>query len=427
MNSDVKKGYYPSLPEELLLNVTPNRCKGCCDDDTQKLISDDSRLSSTTTEDFTKTIIDKASSVGRSIGSALAIPGSVGSRSRSKSRSSPGITTTKSGKEIKQFTTLTIGSLDLGLSGKDCPDQGNIEDEISKQIQPMPDVFFIQNRNKNSKRIFSENNYIELKANKIGEKFVSMYYKTYSAEAVKGQAGIIIYKTPKFNVANIQLNSKSYIKDVIDFLKESTKGSLEEKLKVFNETSEKIKKQQQKIEGLIKSIKNISNDTDTKKQKEEKRAKISDLKKNINEEKETLKKESGLKHDQKTFEYISNNTANIGVIIGNFHDIIDTNKNVINQIAKEVFDSLKNKNKNEVSHLFQIQNISLVKTKSNTQESDILSVKGQPQLTKNAKEYIKKYYEQIKKFFTDNGYVIKSNDFMYKKGILKNRTSRHYY
>ena len=277
MNSDVSKqdassGATVVLPEPLLIDPRPDRCKGCCDDDTTQLNKDDS--SSPSTEVLTSTIKSTASYVGDKIADTI-LPGSVGSssssRSRSKSKSSPVITKTKSRKEIKQFTTLTIGSLDLGLSGKDCPKQS----ELENKIQSMPDVFFIQNRNKNSKRIFSDTRYkYETNANNIGQKFVSMYFNRNSAVAVQNQAGIIIYKAPGFNIANIQLNSKSYIDDIKKFLKESTKDSLEKKLKVFNETPEKIKKQREKIDELLTSINKISrelkniNDTDTKEQKE---------------------------------------------------------------------------------------------------------------------------------------------------------------
>ena len=430
-NPDLSKGFFPSLPEEILVDPRPDRCKGCCDDETKQLISDDSRLSSTTTErikDLTKTIKKTASSVGDKIADAI-IPGSVGSSKGKSSKKSSGTTKTKSGKKIKQFTTLTIGSLDLGISGKDCPEHNKIEDEIYKRVELMPDVFFIQNRNEKHGRIFNTHYKNEFNANKTGQKFVSMYSNRIldstssqdSAEAIKDQAGIIIYKAPKFKVANIQFNSSSHISDIKEFLKKSTKESLDKKLKAYTEVPKEIKNQEKELKKLISSLMDAKEDKN-----EDLRKKINnqiiEKRKEIKEITDKLEAEIGLKHDKDIYNYIKNPKNNIGVIIGNFHDIIFENpkfrKNIINKIAKEVFDYVKQytPTKSEVEHLFN--NVISSEKVVNKEKVKELSVNGdQPQLTDSAKKYIEKYYEQIKKFFKDNNYAIKDNSLMYKQNI----------
>ena len=113
-NGDVSKGFgvLPTLPKELLVDVTKKDCKGCCDGDkTQQSNSSDSGIGTETERES----IERKKREESDESFVDTLTSSSGSSSGRSGRS--GSARTKSGKTIKDYKSLTIGSLDLGTSG----------------------------------------------------------------------------------------------------------------------------------------------------------------------------------------------------------------------------------------------------------------------------------------------------------------------
>ena len=252
-------GALAALPEELLVDVTTKDCKGCCDGDdkTQKFSSSDSGIGTeTTTERETRekrgeSFLDRLTSSSGSSGRS----GSSGSSSGSRSS---GTFRTQSGKTIKDYKSLTIGSLDLGTSGKDCPEQDKIEEKI-RNIMPKPDIFFIQNK-KGNKRIFNEIYTNEFNAKDDKGPQVSVYSnryldgtsKTKTASASNPpQSGILYFTNDKYTIANIQLNSEVYKDGIKDILKTSTKEGLTKYNDDFTKYEKELKQKNKGIQTYI--------------------------------------------------------------------------------------------------------------------------------------------------------------------------------
>ena len=254
-------GALAALPEELLVDVTTKDCKGCCDD--EQFSSSDSVIGTETTTEQEREKREKREKRGESfldtLTSSSGRSGSRGSSGSSGSSESIGKIRTKSGKTIKDFKSLTIGSLDLGTSGKDCPEQDKIEEKI-RNIIPKPDIFFIQNKKGN--KIFNEIYTNEFNAKDDKGPQVSVYSnryldgtsKTKTASASNPpQSGILYFTNDKYTIANIQLNSKVYKDGIKDLLKKSSKESLTKYNDDFTKYEKELKKLNQAITEYIKN------------------------------------------------------------------------------------------------------------------------------------------------------------------------------
>ena len=111
---------------ELLVDVTKKDCKGCCDGEQSN--SSDSGIGTETERES----IERKKREESDESFVDTLTSSSGSSSGRSGSGRSGSARTKSGKTIKDYKSLTIGSLDLGTSGKDCPEQDKIEEQNIK-------------------------------------------------------------------------------------------------------------------------------------------------------------------------------------------------------------------------------------------------------------------------------------------------------